>query len=330
MSQTNILLDSGTNELEIVEFYLDEEDYRGYYGVNVAKVLEIIRMQPVTSMPQMRHAAVLGAFPHRDGRVVPMVDLACYLGKKNTGHQESKVIVTEFNNVITGFSVSGVNRIHRLSWQDVEAPGEFLQHTSRNAVTGVVRLEGRVLFILDMEAIIGELNPALSVRLDRPTGAEHDAGAVFTVLHADDSGNVRKLVKQLLEQSGRFKVLSVSNGGEAWELLCRVRAKATEDKPVTAFVNAVISDIEMPRLDGLTLCRQIKEDPVLKVLPVALFSSLVTDKLEHKGTSVGVDAQFAKPDLQVLSEKVMELVMLSRQAKYQPKAPVQLTPRREK
>jgi two-component system chemotaxis response regulator CheV len=328
MSQTNILLDAGTNELEIVEFYLDEEGYRGYYGVNVAKVLEIIRMQPVTSMPQMRHTAVLGAFPHRDGRVVPMVDLACYLGKKSVENQEPKVIVTEFNNVVTGFSVSGVNRIHRLSWQAVEAPGDFLQHTSRNAVTGVVRLEGRVLFILDMEASIGELNPLLSIRLSRPSGTEHGEDAVFTVLHADDSGNVRNLVKQLLEQSGRFKVLSVSNGGEAWDLLCRLRGKVTAEKPVTSFVNAVITDIEMPRLDGLTLCRQIKEDQVLKVLPVALFSSLITDKLEHKGDSVGVDAQFAKPDLQVLSEKVMELIMLSRQAKYQPKAPAHLTQRR--
>jgi two-component system chemotaxis response regulator CheV len=329
MSQTNILLDAGTNELEIVEFYLDEDDYRGYYGVNVAKVLEIIRMQPVTSMPHMRHAAVLGAFPHRDGRVVPMVDLACYLGKKSMENQEPKVIVTEFNNVTTGFSVSGVNRIHRLSWQDVEAPGQFLQHTSRNAVTGVVRLEGRVLFILDMEAIIGELNPSLSIRLNRPSSTDHDDGSVFTVLHADDSGNVRKLVKQLLEQGGRFKVVSVSNGGEAWDMLCRLRGKVTEDTPVTSFVNAVISDIEMPRLDGLTLCRQIKEDPILKVLPVALFSSLVTDKLEHKGESVGVDAQFAKPDLQVLSDKVMELVMLSRQAKYRPKVPTLLSERRE-
>jgi two-component system chemotaxis response regulator CheV len=329
MSQTNILLDAGTNELEIVEFYLDEEGYRGYYGVNVAKVLEIIRMQPVTSMPQMRHNAVLGAFPHRDGRVVPMVDLACYLGKKSREDQDPKVIVTEFNNVITGFRVSGVNRIHRLSWQSVEAPGEFLQQTSRYAVTGVVRLEGRVLFILDMEAIIGELNPALSIRLNQPPSVEHDDGSVYTVLHADDSGNVRNLVKQLLEQSGRFRVVSVSNGGEAWDALCRLRDKVSEDKPVTSFVNAVITDIEMPRLDGLTLCRQIKEDPVLRILPVALFSSLSTDKLEHKGESVGVDAQFAKPDLQVLSDKVMELVMLNRQAKYQPKTPTQLAKRAE-
>lgn len=309
MSQTNILLDAGTNELEVVEFYLDEEGYRGHYGVNVAKVLEIIREQPVTTMPQMRHPAVLGAFPHRDGRVVPLVDLALYLGKKREATQEPKIIVTEFNNIITGFLVSGVNRIHRLSWQEVEAPGSFLQNMSRNAITGVVRLEGRVVFILDMEAIVGELDPALAIRLDGSLRDATGAGTVYTVLHADDSGNVRNLVKRLMEESGRFKIIQTSNGEEAWNVLTKFRREEDNGGPkVKDRVQAVITDIEMPQMDGLTLCRKIKEDNTLKFLPVALFSSLVTDRLEHKGESVGVDAQFAKPDLQVLSEKVLELI----------------------
>lgn len=309
MSQTNILLDAGTNELEVVEFYLDEENYRGYYGVNVAKVLEIIREQPVTAMPQMRHAAVLGAFPHRDGRVVPLVDLALYLGKNRETGQEPKVIVTEFNNITTGFLVSGVNRIHRLSWQEVEAPGAFLQNMSRNAITGVVRLEGRVVFLLDMETIVGELDPALAIRLEGTIGSGVDADTVYTVLHADDSGNVRALVKRLLEKSGRFKVVQTSDGEEAWKLLARYCQEEQQGgTPVRERLQAVISDIEMPQMDGLTLCRKIKESPQLKFLPVALFSSLITDRLEHKGESVGADAQFAKPDLQILSERVLELV----------------------
>ena len=142
MSQTNILVEAGTNELEIVEFYLEEElensvdgSYHGYYGVNVAKVLEIIRMEPVTAMPNMHDPCVLGAFKYRDGRIVPLIDLATYLKKSRVEKEEPKIIVTEFNQIITGFLVSWVNRIHRLSWQEVEAPGNFLQHASRNAVT---------------------------------------------------------------------------------------------------------------------------------------------------------------------------------------------------
>ena len=308
MAQTNILLESGTNELEIVEFFLDEPEYRGHYGVNVAKVVEIIRLQPCTSMPQMRHPAVMGAFSHRDGKVVPLVDLSRYLDKKAEHTEDAKIIVTEFNHIVTGFLVSGVTRIHRLSWQDVEEPGNFLQNMSRNSITGVVRLENRVVFLLDMENVVADMDPALAIRLgklpDHLIGDKH-----YTILHADDSGSIRGLVKKLLEKSGVFTVIQASSGEEAWDMLRKMRSESqASGTPLKDKLQAVISDIEMPRMDGLTLCRKIKEDPELKFLPVALFSSIVSNSLEHKGASVGADAQFAKPDLQILSEKVLQLI----------------------
>ncbi len=310
MAQTNILLESGTNELEIVEFYLDEPGYRGHYGVNVAKVVEIIRMQPVTSMPQMRHPSVLGAFSHRGGRIVPLVSLARYLDKPEPeSDRDAKIIVTEFNNIVTGFVVSGVNRIHRMSWNSVEEPGKFLQEMSRSSITGVVRLENRVVFLLDMENVVADLDPALAIKFNKLPDNLVNPDTVYTVLHADDSSNVRNLVKRLLEESGQFKVIQTTSGEEAWNVLEKVRDQAAAGgNPVTQALQAVISDIEMPRMDGLTLCRKIKEDPQLKGVPVALFSSLITHSLEHKGKSVGADAQFAKPDLQQLSEKVLELI----------------------
>ncbi|AAS95133.1 chemotaxis protein [Nitratidesulfovibrio vulgaris] len=311
MSQSKILLESGTNELEIVEFYIDEPGYRGHYGVNVAKVLEIIRKQTVTALPEMPHPAVLGAFAHRGGRIIPLVDLAAYLGKPlSDDAAQRKIIITEFNQVVTGFLVSGVTRIHRISWIDVEAPGRFLQGMSSSSITGVVRLEGRVVFLLDMESIVAEMHPDLSIRMGRTRATAQEAPMRrYTVLHADDSGSVRKLVRNLLEASGRFEVLQADDGQGAWEMLETLRAEAEgRGQRIADVVQAVISDIEMPRLDGLTLCRRIKEDVALRVLPVALFSSLVTDKLEHKGRSVGADAQFAKPDLQQLSERLLELL----------------------
>ncbi len=362
MGQTGILLESGTNELEIVEFHVDEAtpggpadggtdggacgdapggmaafgiagappcgSLRRRYGVNVAKVLEIIRMQPVTALPQMPHPAVMGAFPHRDGRVIPLVDLATYLGIERDPHGEPKIIVTEFNTVITGFLVSGVNRIHRISWTSVEAPGRFLQEASRNSITGMVRLEERVVFLLDMESIVAEMHPELSIRMERPSAAT--AGSPgharetpdaapdvatsqparrYRILHADDSGSVRRLVRSLMEAGGRFELLQANDGQEAWEMLDGLRREAdARGAPLSDLVQAVISDIEMPRMDGLTLCRRIKEDPALRALPVALFSSLVSERLGHKGESVGADAQFAKPDLQSLSQKMLELL----------------------
>lgn len=403
MGQTGILLESGTNELEIVEFFVDEDapvsatpgmsdtfgaadpsgpvgadaghggqdatsggrnedgacgaevsvggsfgassppgcgTRRRRYGVNVAKVVEIIRMQPVTALPQMPHPAVLGAFPHRDGRIIPLVDLAKYLGIPRDTSGEPKIIVTEFNTVITGFLVSGVNRIHRISWTAVEAPGRFLQEASRNSITGMVRLDERVVFLLDMESIVAEMHPDLSIRMEQPLGplpvaserqasgadgapgghdvsteaVAPDAGGEqpprrYRILHADDSGSVRRLVRNLMEASGRFELLQANDGQEAWDMLDGLRREAeAKGAPLSDLVQAVVSDIEMPRMDGLTLCRRIKEDPTLRALPVALFSSLVSERLGHKGESVGADAQFAKPDLQLLSQKVLELL----------------------
>ena len=311
MSQTNILLETSTNELEIVEFYIEEPVYRGYYGVNVAKVVEIIRMQTITHLPQTPNLAVMGAFSHRDKKVVPLINLGVFLGKEPKLNEEPKIILTEFNGIVTGFVVSGVNRIHRISWVSVEAPGKFLQDLSQNSITGVVRLEGRVVFILDMESIVAEMHPNLSIYMGSPPpAAPPGTRPSYTVLHADDSGSVRRLVHNLLEEGGRFNLIQCSDGQNAWDSLLSFKSKAeAEGIPITELLQAVITDIEMPRLDGLTLCKRIKEDPVLGALPVALFSSLISDKLEHKGLSVRADAQFAKPDLQKLSDKLLELLI---------------------
>ncbi len=309
MSQSKILLESGTNELEIVEFFINEKDgYRGYYGINVAKVVEIIRPEPVTAMPQMRHPCVKGAFPYRNGRIVPLIDLCNFLDKGPLEDADSKIIITEFNKLQNGFLVSGVTRIHRISWSQVEAPGAFLESMSRQSITGVIRLENRVVFLLDLEDIIATLHPALVIQMGKYTPGT-SPGTKYRLLHADDSHSIRTLVKGKLGEEGHFDVIQVNDGKAAWDTLTAWRQKATEEnRPITDFVQGIITDIEMPHLDGLTLCRYIKEDPILKVLPVAVFSSLITPPLEHKAESVGADTQFAKPDLQSISDRMRELI----------------------
>ena len=309
MAHTNILLESGTNELEVVEFYLDSPGYRGHYGINVAKVVEIIRPQPITAMPQMPHPCVMGAFPYRDGRVVPLVDLAKYLDTEVHLDREPKVVITEFNKVVTAFQVSGVNRIYRLSWTEVEAPGNFLQTSSKNSITGVVRLDGRVVFLLDMESIVGDLHPGLAQAMHVEGRADAVDDRPLRLLHADDSGSIRNLMFKILTVNNRFELIQAMDGQQAWEMLTALKKRAAdEQRPITDFVEGVILDIEMPRMDGLTLCKHIKEDGVLRALPVAIFSSLITDSMRHKGQSVGADIQFAKPDLQSLSDKMYNLV----------------------
>ncbi len=317
MSQSRILLEVGTNELEIVEFYIDEPDgYRGYYGINVSKVIEISRSQPVTAMPQMRHPSVLGAFPFRGGRIVPLIDVSKFLDKGGITSKDPRVIVTEFNKAQMAFLVSGVTRIHRISWKQVEAPSPFLLKMSRGSITAVVRLEGHMLFLLDVEAIVAAMDPTLSVRMDEQRNTPPPTHK-YHIIHADDSANIRRLVFDELEKEGRFDISQATDGEEAWKMLQQCKAEAEEKGvPVTDIVQGVISDIEMPNLDGLTLCRYIKEDPVLKVIPVAMFSSLISEPLARKCQSVGADAQFAKPDLQAISDKMYALIQTS-QAKNQ-------------
>lgn len=309
MSQSQILLEVGTNELELVEFYIDEPDgYRGYYGINVSKVVEISRSQPVTAMPQMPHPSVLGAFPFRDGRIVPLIDISRFLNKGGVTSDDPRIIITEFNKTHTAFLVSGVTRIHRISWKQVEAPTPLLLEISGGSITAVVRLEGRVVFVLDAEAIVAAMNPALSVRMDDNTNLPLP-DRKYHILHADDSVSIRHLVADLLKKEGRFEVTQANDGEEAWKLLQRYKEEAeARQVPLTSLVQGLITDIEMPNLDGLTLCRYIKEDHVLKDLPVAMFSSLISTSLAHKCESVGADAQFAKPDLQAISDKMYELI----------------------
>lgn len=308
MSQTQILLEVGTNELELVEFYIDEPDgYRGFYGINVSKVVEISRSQPVTAMPQMLHPSVLGAFPFRDGRIVPLIDISKFLNKGGVASSDPRIIIAEFNKTHTAFLVSGVTRIHRISWKQVEPPTPLLLEISGGSITAVVRLEGRVVFVLDAEAIVATMNPALSVCMD--DNPQPPADKKYQIIHADDSVSIRHLVMNLLKKEGRFDVVQANDGEEAWVMLQKYKEEALEKNvPVTDIVQGIISDIEMPNLDGLTLCKYIKQDPVLKEMPVAMFSSLISSSLAHKCESVGADAQFAKPDLQGISNKMFELI----------------------
>ncbi|MFP4167503.1 MAG: chemotaxis protein [Desulfonatronovibrionaceae bacterium] len=312
MEQTNILLESGTNELEIVEFFIDEDEdsrYRGYYGVNVAKVLEIIRRpKKITEMPNAPHPAVLGAFKQRSG-IIPLVDLSLWMGKPKITNPDAKIVVTEFNEITNGFLVSGVNRIHRVSWEDVEPPGEYVSMFSDHSVIGVVRIEERIIFLVDLEKIVGEIHPESTLKQDEDLGDYSEQE--YTALVVDDSSLLRKMLVAMLEKAG-FRVLEKTHGKEAWECVKEIKERAEkESRPVSGYLNIVISDIEMPTMDGFSLTKNIKDDPGLKNLPVILFSSLISEKLRHKGRAVGADDQISKPEVGELARRATELIQNS-------------------
>jgi two-component system chemotaxis response regulator CheV len=312
MTKTNILLESGTNELEIVEFYLDEGretgNYCGYYGINVAKVLEIIQMPALTEMPEAAHPSVLGAFSLRN-EIIPLIDLAKWLKKDRLQSEEPKVIVTEFNQTKSAFLVSGVTRIHRIGWNKIEAPTGYVSSLTANSITGVIKFPTRIVFILDMEKICAELNPdALPVQEPADDIKQEIIQKKIKVLVADDSTMARKMISGILEKAG-FSVHAVENGEIAWQYLQKLSREAQESsRPLENFLDVVVSDIEMPAMDGHSLTKLIKEDSFLKTVPVVLCSSIITETLHHKGIAVGADDQVSKAELNDLVTKVYALV----------------------
>jgi two-component system, chemotaxis family, chemotaxis protein CheV len=159
---SNILLETGTNEVEILELFIDEGEYKGYYGVNVAKVLEIIPMPTkIMRPPHLKGTFATGIFNHRD-KIVALLDLAQWLGRSAVESEQSKVLITEFNSTVTAFLVSGVTRIHRATWSDIRPLDGYSEGMS-DSVTGVIELENKLVFLLDLEKAIGDLNPQLAM-----------------------------------------------------------------------------------------------------------------------------------------------------------------------
>lgn len=301
--QTNILLETGTNEVEILEFFIDEEGYRGCYGVNVAKVLEIIPLPTkIVRPPNTRAGFIAGIFNHRD-RLVALLDLALWLGKGKFRPESSKVLITEFNNAVTGFLVSGVNRIHRVTWGDIKPLDGYMEELS-DTITGVIKLEDKIVFLIDLEKAISELDPEMGAS-DAPgliQATNEETYEPIRILHVDDSAVIRRTVKQHLEENHLFTVTSFENGDQAWSRMTELKEKSRETgTSLTDYAEVILSDIEMPGMDGYHFCKLVKDDSELKSIPVILFSSLINEKLFHKGEAVGADAQFTKPDLKLMN-----------------------------
>ncbi|MCF3096973.1 chemotaxis signal transduction protein CheV [Aeromonas australiensis] len=305
----SILTESGTNELEIIEFHLkkllpDGRDKVAYYGINVAKVREVIRVPETTDYPNaQRH--MVGVFSLRD-RLIPLVDLAGWLGiKTNPDHSHKVVIVTDFNRMANGFLIDSVSRIHRVSWEDVESPSQFLEAGENDCVVAVVRRDGNLIMILDFEKIIADINPELSmekydVTQDRKVIIDDRMMALRqgkTILVVDDSAFVRKMIETTLRTAG-YNVITAKDGGEGLEMMTDFDRLAQEERmPVTGFVNAVITDVEMPRMDGMHLLKRLRDTPSYKEMPIVMFSSLMSDDNRQKALQLGANDTITKPEI---------------------------------
>ena len=304
-SKHEILLEVGTNELEIVEFMLGHE----YYGINVAKVREIIRGDCTIVPVPDAHASVMGVVNLR-GRITPVVNLAKHLHmESSTGDRANRIIIAEFNKITVGFYVSSVTRIHRLSWKQVESPSGIMQTKSAYAV-GVVKIENRILFLIDFEKIASVINPEAGIQEGRFGETSEDMKALRAqkkILIAEDSPFISDLLSKILKEGG-YSVQACKHGAEAWGVLEAV-AKNPSFTKISDYFVGMITDLEMPQMDGLHLIKLVRENPRLRSMPCVVFSSLISSEQALKCQAVGADGQIAKPEIEQLLKLVDSKVL---------------------
>jgi two-component system chemotaxis response regulator CheV len=294
---TNILLESGTNELEILEFTLGDN----HYGINVAKIREILPYQSITPVPNS-HPSVEGIFMPRD-TMITVINLKSCLGK--TGQEEGGLlIVTNFNKLDIAFHVDQVIGIHRVSWEEIIKPDSTFNGQDGGVSTGVIKMEGKLVVILDFESIVSSISPETGLRVNDIDEMEERARSDSPILIAEDSPLLSKLITDCLRKAGYQKLIVTMNGQEAWDKLCEFKEEGTAlDK-----VHCIITDIEMPKMDGHRLTKLVKEDEVLKNIPLIIFSSLVNDEMKRKGDQLGADAQLTKPEIGQLVDAIDRLI----------------------
>lgn len=294
---TKILLENGTNELEILEFTLDNNSY----GINVAKIREIITYQPVTPVPNS-HPSIEGIFMPRDV-MITAIDL-----KNCLGHGESKpeglFILTNFNKLDLAFHVDSVLGIHRVSWRDIIKPDATISTTDESVSTGIIKKDGKLIIILDFEKIVTDINPETGLKVSEINELGERHRSSVPILIAEDSPLLNKLIVDSLKKAGYDNLIHTENGQKAYDVI----TQCTEDGTLHDHVRLIVTDIEMPEMDGHRLTKLVKTNEATQNIPVIIFSSLVNDEMKRKGEALGADAQLSKPEIGNLVRIVDSLV----------------------
>lgn len=296
---TNILLESGTNELEVLEFALGDN----HYGINVSKIKEILSYQPVTPIPNA-NPCVEGVFMPRD-LMITVINLKRCIGIMEDDNK-GLFIITNFNKLNIAFHVDEVIGIHRVSWEDIIKPDATINSSETGVSTGVIKMDNKLIIILDFEKIVTDISPETGLKvsdIDAYIDANRDRSD-NPILIAEDSPLLSKLITDCLKKSGYTRQIVTMNGQEAWDKLCEFKEAGTLHENV----HCIITDIEMPLMDGHRLTKLAKDDEQMKKIPVVIFSSLVNEEMRRKGEELGADAQLTKPEIGNLVEAIDKLI----------------------
>ena len=307
-----ILLESGTNEMEIIEFYLGTQSF----GINVHKLKEIIPFDTLalTAVPGSA-PGMLGTLLLR-GNTIPLIDLKAHVGQKRSASGADVrhvVLVCEFNDRINGFKVDGVNQIHRVSWNDVQPMANFIDQY-RPRFTGSINIDGREILIVDLEHIVAEFDPESALDYNAEISQNNEGSKLpdirknYRLMLAEDSSLIRDGIEKILKTAGYEDVEIFVDGQDCYDRIMQLKQSAAGNGQVSDYLNLLISDIEMPKMDGLTLCKKIKDDSVLRQVKVIMFSSLINEQMARKCDQVGADGYATKPQIPYLVEMMDKLL----------------------
>ena len=298
MVGTDILLESGTNEIEIMVF----EIYGELYGINVAKVREIMMSDKVKPIPHS-HPTIEGIFKPRD-IMITVFDLPYYLtGKKTEKKEKDLFIVSNFNKLNIAFRVQTVVGIERMSWKAIHKPDDTISSAESSIATGIAQVDGKLITILDFEKIVAEIAPATGIQLDEIDELGERERSDAHIVMAEDSELLKMMIQESLHKAGYVNTTHFNNGQEAWDYLLDLSKNGKSSD-----VDLIITDIEMPMMDGHRLTKLVKEDSNLKNIPVIIFSSLINEEMERKGQTLGADRQLSKPEIGKLVSVIDELL----------------------
>lgn len=312
-SKEGILLETGTNEIEIMKFLVMGE----YYGINVAKIKEIMMTQKVKPMPHS-HPAVEGFFKPR-GQIITVINLEAYLtGKMPVIHEGGRdlFIITNFNRMMVAFRVDSIEGISRISWRSISKPDKTLSQGEESIATGIAQCDDTLVTILDFEKIVAEIAPETSIQMSDIDALGKRSRNDSPIVLAEDSIMLQKMVVGALNKAGYTNVRVFDNGEEAWHYLDSIR----NDSDLYDKVSLIITDLEMPKMDGHRLTKLVKDDERLKKIPVIIFSSLINEQMFLKGKEVGADEQLSKPEIGSLVQVIDGLLERSRKAQQENKA----------
>lgn len=293
----NILLESGTNELEILEFTLADN----HYGINVAKIREILSYQKVTPVPNT-HPSVEGIFMPRD-TMITVINLKRCLDIPDND-ERGLFIITNFNKLNVAFHVDQVIGIHRVSWDEIIKPDSTINGQDGSVSTGVIKINDKLVVILDFESIVSSISPETGLRVTDMKEFQGRERSEDTILIAEDSQLLSSLIQDCLNKAGYTNLIVTMNGQEAWDTLLKFKKEGNPGEKV----QCIITDIEMPQMDGHRLTKLVKSDDVLKNIPLIIFSSLVNEEMRRKGEMLGADAQLTKPEIGSLVEAIDKLI----------------------